>query len=643
VRNSRILFCSIVVAILGVSSCLAQNPIQHVVFIVKENRSFDNYFGLFPGANGASQGTLSNGQVVPLWHMQDAPYHDMAHDWISANDAIDGGKMDGFDLIFQANVDGDYLSYSQLQQSDIPNYWTYAKNFVLGDAFFSSLHGPSLPNHFYTIAATSWGVISTPDVSSSNNSWGCDTTNPNMTVQQMNSNGQIMNVFPCFDYTTLADVMDNAGVSWKYYAPSEGQRGYSFSVYNNIRHIRYGSDWTNDVVPDPSFENDALTGNLPAVSWVVTGYANEHPPNPSCFGENWTVSKINSIMQGPDWPTTAIFLEWDDFGGQYDHVVPPSVDQFGYGPRVPFMIISPYPKKPGYISHTIYEHSSIVRFIEETFGLPNLGNRDVTANDMMDSFDFTQNPNPPLVLTPRTCPLVNSKMTFGQHAVGSTATSSFDPATQPLQIFNTSTTTALKVYSVTTTGDPDFKASGCLRGTVAPATPCNVNVTFVPQQPGLRTATITIKDSEPTSPHVTQVTGIGSNLAVQSMAFFGKSVVIGKKYWLTFPVKNIGATPITISSVASPLAASAKDFTITSTTCVTTLAPGASCSIQVQFAPTVIGSRWGQVNLTDTDPGSPHQVRLVGTGAPAGPQSGLSPAVSTIDESKELTDDGDDD
>jgi hypothetical protein len=306
------------------------------------------------------------------------------------------------------------------------------------------------------------------------------------------------------------------------------------------------------------------------------------------------------------------------------------------------LIISPY-AKPGYISHTTYEHSSIVRFIEETFGLPNLGNRDTTANDTMDSFDFSQNPNPPLVLTPRTCPLVNGTMTFGQHTVGSTATTSFHPATQPLQIFNTSTTTALKVYSVTTTGDPDFKASGCLRGTVAPATPCNVNVTFVPTQPGLRSATITIKDSEPTSPHVTQVTGVGSDLSVQSMLFFGKTVTLGKKFFLTLPLTNIGTSPITISSVAAADAASAKDFIITSTTCVTTLAPGASCGVQVQFAPTVTGTRWGQINVIDTDPGSPHQVRLVGTGAPSGPQSGLSPSVNPIDESKELTDDGDDD
>jgi hypothetical protein len=196
---------------------------------------------------------------------------------------------------------------------------------------------------------------------------------------------------------------------------------------------------------------------------------------------------------------------------------------------------------------------------------------------------------------------------------------------------------------VTTTGDPDFKASGCLRGTIAPATPCNVNVTFVPTQPGLRAATITIKDSEPTSPHITQVTGIGSNLSIQSIVFFGKSTTVGKKSWLTFPVKNIGTSPITISSVAAPLAASAKDFTIANTTCVTTLAPGSTCSMEVQFAPSASGLRWGQVNLTDTDPGSPHQVRLVGTGVSGAPKSDLVPAVSTIDESKELTDDGDDD
>jgi len=620
----------------GVLSAWGQNPIKHVVFIVKENRTFDNYFGTYPGANGATQGTLSNGAVVTLHHMQDAPNHDMAHDWYSANLSIDGGKMDRFDLIFQGNVDGDYSSYSQLYASDIPNYWSYAQHFVLADAAFSSLHGPSLPNHFYTIAATSWGVISTPGVKSGNNSWGCDTDNPAMTVQQMDSHGNISNVFPCFDHVTLADVLDSAGVSWKYYAPSEGQRGYAFSVYNNIRHIRYGADWTNNVIPETQFESDALAGNLPAVSWIVTGYANEHPPNPTCFGENWTVSKLNAIMQGPDWDSTAIFLIWDDFGGLYDHVPPPSDDVFGLGPRVPMMIISPY-AKPGFISHTIYEHSSVVRFIEETFGLPNLGNRDVTANDMMDSFDFGQKPNPPLVLTPRSCPIVNKTMTFGQHTVGSTLSTSFHPATQPLQLFNVSTTQPLKVYSEKVTGDTsDFKAIGCLQGTIAPGTPCNVNVTFVPTASGKRFATITVTDSSDSSPHVINVTGIGSELSLQNMLFFNKGVRLGKKAWLAVPVQNIGTTPITISAVSEV----GPNFLVSNTNCITTLAPGATCSIQVQFAPTATGTAWAQVNISDTDLGSPHEIRLVGTGVG---QSALPSLAAPVDESKELVDDGDDD
>jgi hypothetical protein len=543
--------------------------------------------------------------------------------------------MDQFDLMFQANVNGDYLSYSELQQSDIPNYYAYAQNYVLADNMFSSMQGPSLPNHFYTIAASSWGVISTPEVKSSNLSWGCDTTNTAMTVQVMDASGNITNVFPCFDYSTLADLLDNAGVSWKYYAPSEGQRGYMFSVYNNIRHIRYGTDWTSDVVPDTQFVGDAMAGNLPAVSWLVTGYANEHAPNPTCYGENWTVQQINAIMQGPDWPTTAIFIVWDDFGGFYDHVTPPKSDQYGLGPRVPLLIISPY-AKPGYISHTVYEHSSVVRFIEETFGLPNLGNRDVGTNDTMDSFNFSQAPNPPLVLTPRSCPLINKTMTFGEHLVGSNVSTSFHPSTQPLQLFNTSASKSLKVNSVTVTGNAsDFTALGCLRGTIAPGTPCNVNVSFVPTQAGPRSATITIVDSDPSSPHKVTVSGIGSELSVPSMLIFGKQLTVGKKAWLTLSAKNMRPTSISISSVAGV----GSDFQVTNTTCVGSLAPGSSCSIQVQFGPKAAGPRWGQVDIIDTDPGSPHQVRLVGTGI----SSGVPAATLPAEENPGYRGDGDDD
>jgi phospholipase C len=632
-RKRQLLSCMILA--IAASSAWAQNPIKHVVFIVKENRSFDSYFGTFPGANGATQGTLSNGQVIPLQHMPDAPPHDSDHTWYSAIEAVDNGKMDRFDLIPLANVEGDEMAYSQLTEADIPNYFAYARNFVLADNTFSSLHGPSLPNHLYTIAATSDGVISTPSVASSNWSWGCDSNLSTMTVQVLGSNGQITNEFPCFDFLTLGDLLDDAGIPWKYYAPPEGERGYQYSVYNDVRHIRYGNDW-NNVVLDSQFATDASTGKLPAVSWVVTGYANEHPPHSTCYGENWSVDQINAIMQGPDWPSTVIFLVWDDFGGLYDHVVPPTVDEFGLGPRVPLLIISPY-AIPNHISHTVYEFSGVLRFIEETFGLPNLGNRDVSANDLMDSFNFNQKPNPPLILTPRSCPVVNGAVTFGQHFVGDTATTTFRPVVQPVQIFNYSTTLPLKIDSMKITGNTsDFKISGCIGTVIPPGNPCYFNLKFVPTAAGPRSATITITDSDPSSPQTVIASGIGSELSIQSMLLFTQQQPVGKAAFRAFNVTNLGTqNSISITSVTSV----GEDYKIASTNCNGLLGPGASCSIKIQFKPLTTGPRWGQINITDNDPGTPHQVRLVGNAV----ANGTIPLTLTQEEMQTYHDDEDDD
>jgi phospholipase C len=140
------------------------------------------------------------------------------------------------------------------------------------------------------------------------------------------------------------------------------------------------------------------------VSWVVTSEEeSEHPPESVCVGENWTVMQLNAVMQGPDWNSTVVFLTWDDFGGFYDHVPPPVADRYGFGPRVPFLIISPW-AKPGYISHTTLEFSSVLKFIEKRFDLNSLTQRDSVANDMFDSFDFDQTPLPPLLLATRPCP-----------------------------------------------------------------------------------------------------------------------------------------------------------------------------------------------------------------------------------------------
>jgi len=376
--------------------------IKRIVFIVKENRSFDTYFGQFPGANGATQGTISTGQVISLGPTPDVMPYDLGHSWQDAHTAINNGAMNQFDLVVNGNKNAQYLGYTQFTSPDIPNYWTYAQKFTLADNMFSSLTGPSFPNHLYTVAATSGGAINNPK-GAQNSSWGCD-ADPAEVVDVMDKNGAITEQPPCFDFQTLADSLQNAGISWRYYAPPQGQTGYIWSILDAIKHIRLGSLWSSNVVPDTQFVSDAQAGSLPAVSWLVTNMDNsEHPPSSTCAGENWTVQQINAIMQGPLWNSTAIFLTWDDFGGFYDHVPPPTADLYGLGPRVPLLIISPY-AKPGNISHTLYEFSSFLVFVETRFGLQSLGGRDTSASSMLDSFNFNQQPLPPLVLTTRTCP-----------------------------------------------------------------------------------------------------------------------------------------------------------------------------------------------------------------------------------------------
>ena len=385
------------------ASTAATNPIKHIIFFIKENRTFDNYFGTYPGANGATQATDSEGNVVPLRHQPDSIPIDIDHSWQSAILAYDNGKMDKFDQLNFTNGKPsgkdpyENMSLTQLAQTDIPNYWTYAQQFVLGDNMFSSLMGPSFPNHLYTIAAQSGGVINNPVTK---NGWGCDI--PNQKVEVKGTTGKIHHHEACFDFKTLADELDAQGYSWRYYAPPSTDSGYIWSTFDAIRHIRYGKDWQY-VVPTEQFLTDAATGNLPTVSWIVTpGKVSEHAPASVCVGENWTVQMLNGLMNGSDWPSSAVFLTWDDFGGFYDHVPPQQIDGYGLGFRVPLIIISPY-AKTGFIDHTQYEFSSFLHFTEIALNLPNMTQRDKIADPMLGAFDFTQQARSPLTLNPRTC------------------------------------------------------------------------------------------------------------------------------------------------------------------------------------------------------------------------------------------------
>jgi len=385
-----------------------RSHIQHIVFIIKENRTFDHYFGTFPGADGVTSGPISTGDRVPLRHAQDRMPHDIGHEWNDAHTAMHGGRMDRFDLVASAIAENQILSMTQFLDADIPSYWSYAEHFALGDHMFSSLAGASFPNHLYTIAAQAGGAITNAD----SPRWGCDADEA-ADVEVMDAHGNKARRYPCFDFPTVADSLERAGISWRYYAPVEGQAGYIWSALDAIRHVRQTVLWNQRVLPFGTFVADAQSGALPAVSWLVPDFADSEHPTVGrfagtsqsvsvCVGENWTVEQVNAIMQGPDWPTTAIVITWDDFGGFYDHVPPPAADQFGYGPRVPLIVISPYAKE-GFVSHTVYEFASVLQLIETRFNLAPLTTRDAIANSMLDMFDFSKAPAPPLIRPLRTC------------------------------------------------------------------------------------------------------------------------------------------------------------------------------------------------------------------------------------------------
>jgi len=383
----------------------AANPIQHIVFIVKENRTFDSMFGRFPGANGATTYTDPTGATHPLNHQPDSLLKDIKHTPGAAHLAYDNGKMDKFSLISGAIQNGVDEADSQFQQADIPNYWNYASTFTLADNDYSTILGPSFANHLNTIAGSNDDVDANPTGFPA--AHGCDAP-AGTTVEERHADGTISNVFPCFhDIKTLGELLDQSHISWKYYSAGSGPQ---FNSYDAINAVRNGPDWSTRVAPTDQFRTDAVAGKLPTVSWLVTGSKNDHPPHSICEGENWTVQHINAIMQNATlWAHTAVILTWDDFGGFYDHVAPPKGPngQIEFGFRVPAIIISPY-AKAHFIDGTMYSHTSMVRFAEDTLGLPQLGGLDTQLNGFTNAFDFTQKPLPPLVLLQRTCPAISA-------------------------------------------------------------------------------------------------------------------------------------------------------------------------------------------------------------------------------------------
>jgi phospholipase C len=377
-------------------------PIKHVVYIIKENRTFDHMFGRFPGVDGVNFGMDGDRERPLTPATRGGIDKDIEHCYQCALEAYNGGKMNGFNQSDQA----DRWAYTQFLPEDLGNYWHWAQQYVLLDRFFTSAHGPSFPNHLYAIAAQSGGThenpIQDPDVvrerfqaSGLYMAWGCDSID-GAYVDVYDADGNKGQIFPCFDFETMGDLLDRRGIPWAYYSATPMQNGYHWQAFSAIKRYRHDRFlWQEHIFPVDNLVRDIEDGRLPPVTWVTPRYeVSEHPVYSFCHGEKWTTRVLNAIMTSDMWKDTAVFLTWDDYGGFYDHVPPPQVDDFGFGLRVPMLVISPFAKQR-LVSHELGEFSSVLRFIEDNWGLPQLTQRDLAATPLLDAFDFEQRPRPP--------------------------------------------------------------------------------------------------------------------------------------------------------------------------------------------------------------------------------------------------------
>jgi phospholipase C len=359
------------------------SPIEHIVVIMQENRTFDNLFHGFPGADTVSTG-LQDGVEIPLTPLSLSDSHDFDHShrgwWKDWNQ----GKMDGF---ARNHLNPPTLPYSYVPKSDIKVYWDLAARYTMGDRMFQSNTGPSFVAHQYMIAGQSNNVAENPDGSI----WGCDAP-LDTRAALIGPNGTVLpGVYPCFSYQTIADILDAREITWRYYAPASSNPAFVLSAFQAIRQIRFGDDWKKKVIsPQTQVITDIKHGQLAQVTWIVPDFAHsDHPGAGSGEGPDWVGSIVNAIGESQFWKSTAIFITWDDWGGFYDHVAPPAVDQMGLGFRVPLIVVSPFARR-GYVSHQIHEASGFITFIEKNFGLHNLGKRDAGADAFSDCFDYHQ-------------------------------------------------------------------------------------------------------------------------------------------------------------------------------------------------------------------------------------------------------------
>ena len=381
--------------------------IQHIFIVIQENRSFENFFMGFPGADAPSYGYAGNTKTTLQPIALNDP-RELHNRWPYALADWDNGKMDGFSNSAMTGQPPT-LPYSYVPENQIRPYRTLASRWVLADRMFATEFGASFTAHLDLIDGNTVlppGTYAEADYPP-NWVWGCDASVGTRSDIVNHARQEFYNgPFPCFTHVrTMADTLDAAHVSWRYYAPSVSQGFGStlWSAFSAIKKVYYGPDWSNVVTPETRVLTDIDRSDFPNVVWITPDWRNsDHPGNGSDTGPSWVASVVNAVGTSKLWKSSAIVVVWDDWGGWYDNVPPPQRDFLGLGIRVPCIIISPYArvaqgKRAGYVSHSTYEFGSILKFIEQTFNLKPLGSpadgyTDSRAKSIRNSFDFKQKP-----------------------------------------------------------------------------------------------------------------------------------------------------------------------------------------------------------------------------------------------------------
>lgn len=364
----------------------AQVPrLTHIVIIVGENHSGDNLCPAFPASFDCASFGMSAGQVVPLVHGVDPPLANCGHGYGQAKADVDGGKMDGFAKYCKI-FNGVNQAYTQLYATDIPWLSDLANNAIAGmptrtaDHFFESEPDPSFGAHLFLIAGQDANIIGIP--TNGFFSWGCDAPATVKVLWKNPATGTNSMISPCVRVPTVATLADRAGVSLSVYGAQPGQAGYGFVSPDYVYGWRNGPDWVN-VHNIANFPADVAQGRLSQITYLIpTLKQSGHPPYSMHDNEAWIRTNLEALHASPEWASTAVFVFWDDWGGYYDHVVPPAND----GLRVPLIVVSPLLTNPGVVDKKVLDFGSVLKFAEVQFGMGCLTTKDCNAPSLMEEF-----------------------------------------------------------------------------------------------------------------------------------------------------------------------------------------------------------------------------------------------------------------